>query len=128
MSRKELCSAAGAGEGGHEVAQVHVVHGGVAASQQVEEVEEELGVAGDAQRAAVGVPELRHRQPEQVLHQPVVQVVRLHLHPPRHRPLRPHYYPDVPLRQHSGRLRRREIPRSAANKQLPHQARHPNRH
>lgn len=68
-----------AGEIGHEIRELHVVGRGVAGLQEVDEVLEEIDLAGDPECALVGEPELLLGQPEEALEQRVVKVVGLHL-------------------------------------------------
>ncbi|CAL9188179.1 unnamed protein product, partial [Musa hybrid cultivar] len=110
-------------EAGHQVLQLHVVDGGVAAPQPLEQVEKEVDAARDPQRPLVCVAELRHRQPQQVLEERVVQEVRLHLEPLHRRPLRAHAHPDTAFRQPA-----REAPAATADYHLLHQARHADPH
>lgn len=69
---------------GDEIRKLHVMRGGVAGLEEVDEVLEQLDLAGDPQCPVVGVAELLLRQPEQVLEQRVVQVVGFHLELARH--------------------------------------------
>ncbi|RRT45972.1 hypothetical protein BHE74_00038370 [Ensete ventricosum] len=110
-------------EAGHQVLQLHVVDGGVAAPQPLEQVEKEVDAARDPQRPLVCVAELRHRQPQQVLEERVVQEVRLHLEPLSRRPLRAHAHPDTALRQSA-----MEAPAATTDYHLLHQARHADPH
>lgn len=63
----------------HYKLKLHVVHGGVAAPQQLQEVQEKVSLARNPQRPVVGVAVLLDREAEEVSEERMAEIVSFQL-------------------------------------------------